>query len=931
MEGTQVVTITANGTYVPCGCTILSGAGTANLTVFDTDAPALQLTANQTTAQEGVTGAFSVIVTRNTAVDTALVVNLTSSNTAGINVPATVTIPAGQMSATILLNTGSEAGSSGSVPVNLTASALNLASAQLALTVISRNAPDLGVANVLLPASGLMGQGISVTWTVTNVGHLAAAAPWIERVYFSENLVLDGSEPVAAELTVSQSLPAGALLMRSVPITLPSVPGIYHAIVVVDATDVLPDLDPDNNQSASLATINVLPTYTATVATTTKIAPAGTPVVFTGNATLTGTTAPAANVPITVRVIADGQFRRVLTATTDANGNYTTTFTPLSTEAGLYTVAAAHPAVVEDVIQTQFELVGMETDSTDLSLRVVPDTPLTGTITVTNLGSVRLSGLSVAVQGDPANITMTTSLSSTKLTGDGTVMLGYTITASDISVLSGNLQLTITSTEGAQATVAVAVQVVPLTPQLVSDSGSLLWGVVVGQQKIVSFNVSNVGGTPSGPLQVQLPTGIPWLALASAATILSLAPGDQTTVTLTLTPAADTQLALFQGTISLVGTNTELDLGFQIRTVSTAVGDLQVSVQDQYTFFAAGAPLVAGATILLRDSYDNTVIVAQGTTDSTGQIIFSRIPEGTYILEADAAQHDTYRAPITITAGILNTSQIFISRQLVTYNWNFTPGTLADTYNVQLQTTFETGVPAPVLTLDLPNLIRLPGPGESVQTEVTLTNHGLIALQDTHFDIPDNPGYQVTPLVTNIGTLPAMSSITVPLVIQALGTKDNTAGLADSGAKASDDNNNNNQEGCGLALFIKALSYVICGPAVLACPAVASFFGEAAVSQAAGVSTANCIGEGGWIDFFKNLLFGDDFKDQGPAQKLPGGAPANMSISMTNCSSGPAQPSDVSPSQASATDEGVCAKGAHPDRPDCGHGAKCIHGRLGNR
>src|SRR5262249_48792407 len=151
-----------------------------------------------------------------------------------------------------------------------------------------------------------------------------------------------------------------------------------------------------------------------------------------------------------------------------------------------------------------------------------------------------------------------------------------------------------------------------------------------GQQKVVSFDVTNIGGAPSGPLQVQVPDNIPWLTVASGDTIPSLAPGQKTTVTLTLTPPAATPLDLVDGTITLTGANTQLDVGYQIRTVSTAVGDLQVSVEDEYTFFASGSPLVAGATVLLRDPYDNTVIVAQGTTDSTGHVTLPQVPEGKY-------------------------------------------------------------------------------------------------------------------------------------------------------------------------------------------------------------------------------------------------------------------------------------------------------------
>ena len=186
-------------------------------------------------------------------------------------------------------------------------------------------------------------------------------------------------------------------------------------------------------------------------------------------------------------------------------------------------------------------------------------------------------------------MTVKTSLSSAGLSGSGSVTLAYTITATDASTQIANLQLAVTSTEGATVAIPLNLKVIPLTPVLTSNPGSLLGGVVVGQQNVVSFVVTNSGGVASGPLTVELPTGIPWLALASPTTIPSLAPGATTTVTLTLTPPADTPLALFEGTITLLGSDSHLDVGYQIRTVSTAVGNLQVSVQDEYTSFVAGA------------------------------------------------------------------------------------------------------------------------------------------------------------------------------------------------------------------------------------------------------------------------------------------------------------------------------------------------------
>ena len=71
---------------------------------------------------------------------------------------------------------------------------------------------------------------------------------------------------------------------------------------------------------------------------------------------------------------------------------------------------------------------------------------------------------------------------------------------------------------------------------------------------------------------------------------------------------------------------------------------------------------MAGATVELLDPYDNTVIVAQGTTDASGTITLKNVPEGNYVLDVEAPGHDPYRGPITVTAGVPNQTQAFISR-----------------------------------------------------------------------------------------------------------------------------------------------------------------------------------------------------------------------------------------------------------------------------
>ena len=73
---------------------------------------------------------------------------------------------------------------------------------------------------------------------------------------------------------------------------------------------------------------------------------------------------------------------------------------------------------------------------------------------------------------------------------------------------------------------------------------------------------------------------------------------------------------------------------------------------------------------------------------------------------------------------------------------------------------------------------QLPGPrypvqavlipeGETVTIDLTVTNHGLIAANDVTVDLPESDEYYVEPLIREIGLLPAMTSVVVPVKVRA--------------------------------------------------------------------------------------------------------------------------------------------------------------------
>jgi hypothetical protein len=763
VDGTRPVLVAAHGLYVGCGCTIPTGFGQATVEVLDDDTPELTISVDRSAAPEGLTGAFTATVVRNTSNDHPLTVSLSSSDTDEAVVPANVTIPAGQSSTSFSIATIHDGIIDGPRQVTITASADGLPDGTVVLTVTDIDAPDLFADAVSIPASGLMGSTMPVQWTVQNLGLQPAVDGWVERVYLSKSDVWNDTAMLVGSFSATEPLGAGGASNRQLSILLPESPGDYYAHVVVDTEDSVFESNEENNRSPASGAVAVLPTYQVTVAASGPLFAVGSPVGLSGVATRVEGGEPAANVPVSVRIIHEDGFRRVLETTTDASGGYSVQFRPLPNEAGVYSIAAAHPGVAEDISQGQFALVGMRTDVATVPLLLTPGTLLTGSFTLYNLGSVPLTGLTVEVLGAPASITFTASLSNETLPGHDSLRLDYSALAADTSALRADLELRFTSAEGATHAVPVTIRVIPLTPELVANPGFLQHGMVRGSQAIVTFQVRNTGGAATTPLTVSLPDA-PWLSLVSPAVIPGLQPGFQTSITLALTPDADLPLGLYEGSLSLLGENAGLDVPFSFAAISSAVGDLEVSVTNESTFYVAGNPLLAGARVVLRNPFTSE-IVGEAVTSSSGKVLFPELAEGNYLLEVSAPKHGTSRSSYSVVPGILNKASVFLQQQVVTYNWTVTPTEIPDYYQVILETTFATNVPAPVVVIDMPSQMDHLAFGETVQIEAVITNHGLIAAEDVRLSITSPPGYVITPLIDRLGTLPAKSEMVIPIII----------------------------------------------------------------------------------------------------------------------------------------------------------------------
>ena len=122
--------------------------------------------------------------------------------------------------------------------------------------------------------------------------------------------------------------------------------------------------------------------------------------------------------------------------------------------------------------------------------------------------------------------------------------------------------------------------------------------------------------------------------------------------------------------------------------------------------------------------------------------------------------------------------QYFIDNNMTFLCVKVVPTLVEDHYKIVLQPTFDVkvaevvagqapAVPLPNVTIDNPFIMPLVEQGGETQLNLSLTNHGLIAATQAHLVVEDNPNFILTPLIDQIGTIPAQSSLTIPVRIRA--------------------------------------------------------------------------------------------------------------------------------------------------------------------
>ena len=477
-------------------------------------------------------------------------------------------------------------------------------------------------------------------------------------------------------------------------------------------------------------------------------------------------------VPVYIDITTGGTTRTIRTFTS-RNGSFSETFYPVATEYGSYAAGSRHPGISASSNQTQWGFLGLKLMPNTITLNGEALDAFEGTFynatVICNDGPAALNGLTatpilsdagyigveILLRGTPSNDTLEV--------GDK-VLMDIQLTAS--RPLNGLFLVLLETSQGTMLQTTVYVQIEPILPRLTVDTPSVNTRIIRGRSRVFEFNVTNTGRTVATNVQALLPNTdvISFISFGTSRQSegdFSLENGESAVLSILIQTPESRQLGQISARIVIASREVSISIPVVLIVSSDVFMNLTVIVEDEYTYFASGQPLVTNAAVTLVN-YQRNIRITQTTDLDTGTVTFFNIFEDRYEMFVEAPGHLTLRQ-IIITSVDDPVITVFIQRETVTYTWTVTPVTFEDTYIVAIEADFETHVPLPVVTVT-PTMIDLDELelGLITSFQLNITNHGLIRADNVGIQLPNShPFLLFSTSNEELGDLEALSSVFV--------------------------------------------------------------------------------------------------------------------------------------------------------------------------
>ena len=454
----------------------------------------------------------------------------------------------------------------------------------------------------------------------------------------------------------------------------------------------------------------------------------------------------SSDLPVSI-IVATSSGNLSYSVLSDSKGDFDFGFLPPKNLYGRASVSALHPSKdYFENFEEEFYFAGF-----DVTKYISLEDEFDGNFTklynnigiIQNKGALPLTNLTLdydksSLMTKNMNISVTMN-SSTTLNPGASVSLSMSV--SSMEAVSLYFSMTI-SANGLHQRIYIRYKLVQLTPQLVTSPSYITQKVAQGKSKLWTVMLENKGKKNATNLKIEIPDGSHIRLVSSIPDILKA----QSSVDLTFSTRIPSQEPLGEKSGQMVvtcGQSSYAYINYKLYITSTDTLNLTIIVEDEFTFFAEGNPLVQDSIVTLRNQVHNYYNRSQITN---GSILFNDIYEGLYEIYVDSPDHNSYREVALLQNEDDNKIiYVFLKKNTITYSWTVEKVNYTDTYEIEIEVNFETEVPAPVVTLqpsfiDINKLIS----GEIRDVTMNITNHGLIRADDLKIYLPDIPCFTVT-------------------------------------------------------------------------------------------------------------------------------------------------------------------------------------------
>ena len=484
-----------------------------------------------------------------------------------------------------------------------------------------------------------------------------------------------------------------------------------------------------------------------------------------------------------------GRAKRKISVMTDIQGDFSWLFRAPNYEKGTFTASVRHPCQESGTSSVLWQVLSMNVQHNTLwvSGETFTDTPATfqAQQILTNDGPASLHDITLSLPDvnlypDLESLDVVPESSPTDLQAEES--LTYSITTIVKRPTRMTLSIGFSSQEGTYLIFDLYITINQITPVFEINPNSIQLNGVRGSIKTVSLMVTNSGGSEATNMRAIFPDfGAIQLSIVSfgpegleSQGPFVLPSNSSAVLVISFSIPTDQPFGVGSGSMSVSSNEVSKTVPISLSITSNIDVMVTLIIENEYTYFASGQPLVTDAEVDIRNRLGFRTRLS--STQGNGTVTVT-LPEGAYELYVSAPDH----APVRETRIFSQAEQvmrIFLQRQMVRYTWKVTPVLFQDTYIITLEADFETYVPAPVVTIE-PNFIdtEVYELGYENSIVFNVTNHGLIRADDVSISLPSNhPTLIFSTELESIGDIEARSSVLVPYSITRRSRRKRTSG-----------------------------------------------------------------------------------------------------------------------------------------------------------